>query len=355
MVVKDAAAYRFLGHCLNPAASTPELPGEADWPALVALGSHHWLLPGLATALYHRGLEPHLPAALVDHLQALHELNAARNQQLRTELLAICAHLNELEVEPLLLKGAIALVEPLYPNFGDRMMSDLDVLVPTARLEDCRQHLLRAGWDWDREIPALLWQNKHHAPPLFHPEHPAAVELHGHGVERRHRHLLSTGDFHADSERHEVAGVALRIPTPAVRLRHNLVHTQLTDRHYQYARLNLRQLWEWVMLRKRFDGHVAWPSLSATLGAQAVVLEGYLLAASTFFGQAPPPGLTIGHDGRRAHARSIRVLRQPGYARLLGFRADTKHLFRVRLPHLRVKLPSVAWWRFQWRRRIKNL
>lgn len=351
--MKPWEAYFFLGHCLNPHAPQPALPAETAWPSLVALGSRHLLLPGLSTALHHRGLAARLPTDLLAHLDSLHALNSRRNHALRAELLHLVRLCNDLGFSPLALKGAISLVEPLYPRDGDRMMSDLDLLIPEDRLADCLARLHREGWTRDHDIPALLWRDKHHAPPLFHQDFPAALELHTHGLGASLRHLLPTGEFWTNSIQRTVDGVTLGIPAPMIRLRHNLLHTQLSDRNHQRVRLSLRQLWEWVSLRQRFQEELDWQAF-ARAGIRPGILDAYLLAAQTLFAQPLPESLSTGADGRRAHTRLERALRHPGYGKLLAAWADTGHFFRVRLPHLVEKLPAPAWWSYQWRSRIKN-
>jgi hypothetical protein len=65
-------------------------------------------------------------------LEAIHTANTERNSELGDELAAAVGILNRAGIEPVLLKGAIRLIDGLHPNHGWRMLRDLDLLVPEA-------------------------------------------------------------------------------------------------------------------------------------------------------------------------------------------------------------------------------
>jgi hypothetical protein len=76
------------------------------------------VLPALAAALRDLDLIGSLDAELAEFLLAVHAANLERNEELRGELAAAVGALNRTGIEPMLLKGAIRLVDDLYPDHG---------------------------------------------------------------------------------------------------------------------------------------------------------------------------------------------------------------------------------------------
>ncbi|MBK8386518.1 MAG: hypothetical protein IPL11_13030 [Candidatus Accumulibacter sp.] len=61
--------------------------------------------------------------------------------------------LNCLGIRPLLLKGAAVIVGGLYPTDGERMVTDIDVLIPPSSLPDIpekRTHWLSGNGQYGR-------------------------------------------------------------------------------------------------------------------------------------------------------------------------------------------------------------
>src|SRR3954469_26043703 len=106
-----------------------EALGEATpRPRLVTLSGVHLLTPAPAPALADPALHPRIPAELLGYLAAMHEAATLRNAALRHDLTQVAAQLNEIGVVPVALKGAIRLVDGLWPDPTLRFMHDLDLL-----------------------------------------------------------------------------------------------------------------------------------------------------------------------------------------------------------------------------------
>ena len=108
------------------------------WPRLVTLSGVHLLTPALAPALEHEHLRAAVPDELRDYLAAMHEAATQRNDALRAQLEEVAARLNAIGVVPVALKGAIRLIDGLWPDPALRFMHDLDLLVPDDALARLR-------------------------------------------------------------------------------------------------------------------------------------------------------------------------------------------------------------------------
>ena len=150
---------RWLCRCLAPgdagtdAARNRLEAGRVSWPQVLRQANRGLVVTNLAAALDRRGLMPLAPAEVRDYLTTLHALNAERNQLLRRELARAAQACNAIGVEPLLLKGALALLPDSCPGAEARLMADLDLLIQAAAVDACQQALQdRLGYqpapDW---------------------------------------------------------------------------------------------------------------------------------------------------------------------------------------------------------------
>jgi hypothetical protein len=124
-----------------------------------------------------------LPPDVAEFLEAIYVINLERNQECEDQLAQLIRVLNSIGVQPVLLKGFAAIVAGLYPTSGERIVTDIDILIPATRLPeildllagigykplDCYQDLAKEG-EWE-----VLC---HHYPPIFSPAWPVTVELH---------------------------------------------------------------------------------------------------------------------------------------------------------------------------------
>lgn len=251
-------SFDFLCKCLSLGdAHDPELSsqidrGGVDWPAVILLAGRHLVTPSLARALKEKGLFSRIDQSYRDYLDAIQFLNRERNQTHRQQLMVIARALNEIGVYPLLLKGAIALLPGQYSGAEDRVIGDLDLQIPSERLEDATEALCGLGYERRTGAEVALQppserQSGHHAPPLLHRSLPVKVELHRrilHGQEDDF--LLSGSLVRARVELEN--GAIVEVPEPNARALHNFLHAQITDRLALKRVVNLRQTNEFARL-----------------------------------------------------------------------------------------------------------
>jgi hypothetical protein len=212
--------------------------------------------PSLAGSLRRQGVWDDLPTEIGDYLDVIRELNLERNRTHLQALTEIARALNTLGLEPLLLKGANALVPNAYPGAEDRMIGDLDLWLPEAAHPAATAALGELGYrvaeeSWQFMLPRDR-QTHHHGIPLLHETQPVKVELHQRLVHYRKDHELVAK--HLSVRRVELApNVTVQVPDILSRLRHNFLHAQINDRQARKRRLNLRQLLEFARLADLLD------------------------------------------------------------------------------------------------------
>ena len=215
--------------------------------------------PGAPTHVQRLTPEAALQGLIEDvagYLDAFRQFNRERNAIFRQELGRIAARLNHLGLEPLLLKGANALLPGAYPGAEDRMLGDLDLWLPAARHPEAMAVLLELGYEPAHESRQWWMASEHagihHGVPLLHHTLPTKVELHM-------RLLLDPADdahlvTRLKTVTHTLPGGA-RVLTPdrLSQIRHNCLHAQISDHQARERRLNLRHLLELARLAESLD------------------------------------------------------------------------------------------------------
>ena len=218
------------GRRLDAAAAKALSHGSADLLGLARLAGRHRVTPMLAACVADPELRQRLPADFVLYLEFVHTENRRRNAALRLQVRDIAACLNRIGIEPVLLKGAVRLVDGLYRDPGWRFMRDLDLLVARARLPDAIAQLAAAGYGLTQS--AESWPEHHrHLPPLYRHGDAAVVEIHSDVLPKRHD-LCPAEQLLGRSRLVEFDGARVRIPDTVDQLAQLIGH----DRFDGYLR-----------------------------------------------------------------------------------------------------------------------
>ena len=299
---------------------------EVPWSQVLCLANRHLIAPTLFAALDARGLGDCLPADVGAYLKELYRLNLQRNLQLGSELSEVVAALNGINVQPVLLKGAVSLVEPLYAQPGARIMTDLDLLVPAERIDACRQRLEAEGYYSDHKH--VDWPpDHHHIAPLRRKGGYAVVELHHllvqglktgklFGTRLSNEEVRGlTARLLAEAEPVDRHGVQLRLPGPEFRILHLVLHSALLDREHREGATPLRALHECSILIANFDNQLNWDLIRAALADERKVkiLNDWLYLAHRLF-DCPLPEHVRGLRHVRLHFHRCRLQARFGVA-----------------------------------------
>lgn len=283
------------------------LQGRANTAFLESLSDNDWLrLIGLANRDRHR-LTPALQEALFkstaialrqdvqDYLALLVKTNDQRNAAIRREILDVVGVLNAVSLEPVLLKGAAALMHP-ETALAMRMVGDIDVLVPETDETRALTALKRAGFV--EPAPSSV---RHTIADLSRPGSHAQIDLHRAVLDAPFQDLLSAKHLLEGARRISWQGVSFRIPSPEDYILHALLHAQIHNLGYYWRHLHLGaardvavlgESADWDLLRYWTEKH----RMQSVVGAT-------LLAAHQFFGLpwplAVPPSPTVKHHHQR--------------------------------------------------------
>jgi Uncharacterised nucleotidyltransferase len=231
-------------------------PG-VDWERVVGLASAHRVLPAFSAALRNLDLIGLLDEELGAFLQAVHAANLERNAELRDELILVAKILNRVEIEPVLLKGAIRLLDGLYPDDGWRTLRDLDLLVPEAMLAEAIRAFGEAGYE-----PCALHNE------VRRKEGACQIDLHREALSGSTQlRLLKAEDILIRSTSFVLEDGKVRIPSIEDQIVHLIGHGQIRHRGHAMGKIGLADRLEVAALVHWGCQRIDWPAISSRFAA----------------------------------------------------------------------------------------
>lgn len=166
----------------------------AGWEELIRRAREANVLGVLAARIDERSLGESLPAAPRAHLVAARIRGEAQVSAIRRELAHLARSLADVDTPVVLLKGAAYLCANLSAARG-RTFSDVDILVPKARLGEVESAFMQAGFVTTHTEPYdqryyRKWM--HELPPMLHLRRRTVLDIH-------HALVPETSRMHPDS------------------------------------------------------------------------------------------------------------------------------------------------------------
>ena len=256
---------------------------RTSWKELFQAARVHVVVPSLSWCLRD---EKSVPPEFRSYLDAVTRLNAKRNDRLYRQLEQVAGALNDIDIEPTLLKGAAHLIGELYPSSAARLMGDLDILVPQERGRDAFAAMEAIGFALDVSVS----DTHHHLPAMRHSETNIVIELHTRLLHARSEPILPASWVHEQARSVALGGSRVKVPPPTIMIAHNVVHDQLNHERYAWKQVELRQLLDLAMLRARYEREIDWGELDRRFNDAGMgrVLATYLHYGEVLFGQSMP-------------------------------------------------------------------
>jgi Uncharacterised nucleotidyltransferase len=267
----------------------PRRRRSREWKLLIELSSFHYATPSLAGCVHD---EAGIPREIREYLDAVLTLNGRRNAILLEALSRIVATLNAIDIEPVLMKGCARLVEGDYPQPNMRFLGDLDILVPANRAADAYAALMANGFG-EKPEDKIHPPDHHHLRVLREHKTGAAVEIHGHVSPgwSLAPEVISTPWFCEGTRSFRLQDhLHVRLPDPTRNACHNVVHHQLNHDGYKSGAIELRQLLDLALIRKRHEVAIDWAELDHLFCRVGLgeVLATYLQFCEKLLGQKAP-------------------------------------------------------------------
>ncbi|MCK3685498.1 nucleotidyltransferase family protein [Maribellus sp. YY47] len=304
----------FIGKCLSLSVH----PGRADeirkviqreninWERVVWLGSSHYVIPALFVQFRNNGLLNELPDDLVDYLAEIYQLNLARNLSIQKEAIHITSALNSIGIAPLFLKGTAHVLDGLYSDPGERMIGDIDFLLPEKDILPAVEKLIEHGYFKFHDFDVDLMVNHRHYPRLKNHKTVAAIEIHRQPVSLKYSRKFNFEVINRDKKKLCGEGEAY-VLSDRNQILHNILNAQMNDNAFVLRRIQLRNKYDLLLLSERES------PLEAVIefGYYQKQLNAYLFVASNVMGEPGQINYVNNKSVKRYYRRLLYFMNKP--------------------------------------------
>ena len=311
-----------------------------DWNSFIWTCSNHLVLPVIYLKFLKHDLLSYVPDVLAQHLEEIYTLNRIRNEQILLQVKEINATLKAAGISPIYLKGTGNLIEGIYSDIGERIIGDIDFLVPEKDYLAAAEIFKKEGYEIcfpNAENSDL--KRHHHYPRLWKKDVAADLEIHWSPVIEKYSFRFGA-DLVLRDKKTVVGYPECYVLSDEHKLILSFIHSQLTNHGHALGIESLRDVYDTYCFSKRFSfkrisrnstyrqKHIAWlkmnekllnlPNLfyiGETLYAQLYRLKHDLINYSVIISNLNrlrwvlSVGIGLGVD-RIAESRSDRLLRR---------------------------------------------
>ena len=222
-----------------------------DWNSFIWTCSNHLVLPAIYLKFLKYDLLGYLPEVLVQHLEEIHSLNRTRNTQIIGQMKEITATLNRAGISPIYLKGTGNLIDGIYEDVGERIIGDIDFLVPERDFLTTAECFKNKGYQIC--FPAYLpYDQMKHYPRLWKEDVAADLEIHRVPVNHKYAtHFSSAIVQQSKKTVTDFPGCFVLSDNHKVVL--NFIHSQLSNAGHRLGTVSLRDVYDLHCFSKRVD------------------------------------------------------------------------------------------------------
>ena len=202
----------------------------AEWDLLLRQAQRANLTASLRSLFVQRGLLEQVPAPAREHLEWVRVRAERHTQAVHWEIRQIRHALKKIDIPVILLKGA-AYVQAQLPAAAGRLFSDIDILVPKARINEVEAALMMHGWaathhDTYDQRYYRTWM--HELPPMQHMRRGSVIDVHHAIVPETARVHPAPEKLRADAcaagDQGDDNGQPLQVLAPVDMVLHSAVH-----------------------------------------------------------------------------------------------------------------------------------
>jgi hypothetical protein len=234
-----------------------EPPAEVDWDRIIPLANESLTIAALAAAT--RDI-PELPADVSVFFAEILRRNAMRNRRLIEQLNEASTILNAEGILPVVKKGAAMLLSDAG-SMEDRMVSDLDLIVPPVEMTRARIALQRIGYgEAGGGGPAeagILSRNRDVGMIDLHCRPRGPARFSGDSIFSRHSRQVRVAG----------GGGFIILPSPTLQILYLTLHDQFHDGDYWRGYVDLRHMIDTARLAALPEG-VDWDALRAVFSTR---------------------------------------------------------------------------------------
>ncbi|SHF30444.1 Uncharacterised nucleotidyltransferase [Mariniphaga anaerophila] len=223
-----------------------------DWITFIKICSENLVLPAIYLKLRAQKIFDYMPEEVVEHLSEIYELNKKRNIEILHQIKSITALLKAENIVPLYMKGAGNLLDDIYSDVGERVMGDIDFLVPEQDFLTAAVAMLDAGYLSWSDTTKITIRDHQHYPRIYHPDFVADVELHRIPNEYKCDNWFNAKMVLDEKKRAGKDGGCF-VESDKHKIIHNFIHSQLDHQGFSLGKVLLRDIYDVYLTSRRIS------------------------------------------------------------------------------------------------------
>lgn len=220
-----------------------------DWNSFIWTCSNHLVLPVIYLKFLKHDLLSYLPKVLAQHLEEIYTLNHTRNVQIIEQMKEINVTLNAAGISPIYLKGTGNMIDGIYEDIGERIVGDIDLLIPEAEYLKAVELIKANGyvnhWGEPRNPDKLK-----HYPTLYKDNVPVDIEIHRIPVQDEYLKYINP-EMILSQKKAVASFPGCFVPSDDHKILHSFVHSQLCNTGYRLGVASLRDIYDLYCFSKR--------------------------------------------------------------------------------------------------------
>lgn len=224
--------------------------GKVNWELLVQVASSQLVFPTLFLRFTHHSVQEKIPQDLIEYCEHIYNLNRNRNETIKQQSLEVNECLLKNGIEPVFMKGVASLFDQVYYDPGERMMGDIDLLVPEEHFLKSVECLKDIGYKEITEFHPVDLKFMKHYPRMIHKDRIAGVEIHRQPVSEKYLSFLNNSLIYTNKKVSKT-NETIFVPDDNHKSLLNFLHTLSTVNLFYFGTIFLRDLYEFYMLRNR--------------------------------------------------------------------------------------------------------
>jgi hypothetical protein len=229
-----------------------------DWLKFSAACSEHLIIPSIYLKFKSHNIIDFLPEAFSEYLKYIYDLNLSRNNRILEQLHEITFLLNENNIYPVFLKGVGNLLDGLYLDIGERILGDIDFLVPEKDFMKSAKLLENEAYEMIEPYLYFGMSSIRHYPRLSK-SGLIDVEIHRQLTENHQSWFTPEIVYQELKEVTELTGCFVLSDKHKIIL--NFIHSQLDNEGHIYGIVSFRDIYDLSLLSQRTDLHQIVPSI----------------------------------------------------------------------------------------------
>lgn len=224
--------------------------GDVDWEQFVWVGSNQLMLPAVYMQFKRADLLKELDAELVEHMHHIYQLNFERNEAILKQTKTVIKLLNKHQIYPLFLKGVGNILDNLYQDIGERMIGDIDFLLPENEVIPAAEILKKDGYKELTPFSEKALKYVRHYPRLIKDSEIASVEIHHRIVKTPYDKKLNFDIINQSKKKLKIEDIAY-VLSDAHQIIFNMMIVQMNDNRKFQNHIYLKHSYDLLLLSKR--------------------------------------------------------------------------------------------------------